>query len=272
MEQANDAARNRNQNVVPVIQGGSLYNRPLTQEEQQERATQLAMDFMPGGVGMTAKVTPKTKFEIAHEVAQRNAAKPISEGGLGLRPDNTAMERARAMGYADDAYRGSPTVNRPEPDVTLGWSSSAPEVANSYTAKNRLRGAEWGEGPSSFSPYVMPLKVRVDRTVDAGGSGWQSVPYGGSYTDINRIASDVSPGGVKVSNVIDMGSGRKQIVADSIASYPGSVRSRFAAFDPARRNEADLLGYANPRLLPWLAGGTAAGIYGASQLSDLVSP
>ena len=56
MEQWNDSARNRNQNVVPVIQGGSLYNRPMTQEEQQERATQLAMDFMPGGVGMTAKV------------------------------------------------------------------------------------------------------------------------------------------------------------------------------------------------------------------------
>ena len=41
--------------------------------------------------------------------AQRNAAKPISEGGLGLRSDNTPMERAEAMGYEPkrEVYHGS---------------------------------------------------------------------------------------------------------------------------------------------------------------------
>ena len=41
--------------------------------------------------------------------AQRNAAKPISEGGLGLRPNNTPMERAEAMGYEPkrEVYHGS---------------------------------------------------------------------------------------------------------------------------------------------------------------------
>lgn len=39
--------------------------------------------------------------------AQRNAAKPVSEGGLGLRPDNTPMERAEAMGFTTPGYHGT---------------------------------------------------------------------------------------------------------------------------------------------------------------------
>lgn len=43
----------------------------------------------------------------ALDLAQRNAALPVEQGGLGLRPDNTPMERAAALGYADDGYHGS---------------------------------------------------------------------------------------------------------------------------------------------------------------------
>ena len=35
----------------------------------------------------------------AHKAAQKNASLPISEGGLGLPANNTAMDRARAMGF-----------------------------------------------------------------------------------------------------------------------------------------------------------------------------
>ena len=45
---------------------------------------------------------PLTEFEQAHATAQRNAALPVSQGGLGLAPDNTAMDRARAMGFDVD--------------------------------------------------------------------------------------------------------------------------------------------------------------------------
>jgi len=68
-------------------------------------------------VGGVAKVASKARkgVDIAAEraeallTAQRNAAKPISEGGLGLRPDNTPMERAEAMGYEPkrEDYHGS---------------------------------------------------------------------------------------------------------------------------------------------------------------------
>ena len=68
-------------------------------------------------VGGVAKVASKARkgMDIAAErtealaTAQRNAAKPISEGGLGLRSDNTPMERAEAMGYEPkrEVYHGS---------------------------------------------------------------------------------------------------------------------------------------------------------------------
>ncbi len=47
---------------------------------------------------------------------------------------------------------------------------------------------------------------------------------------------------------------------------PTVVRSRFAAFDPARRHEADLLGQVNPELLPWLMGAGLLGGYGVSKV------
>jgi hypothetical protein len=66
-------------------------------------------------VGGVAKVASKARkgVDIAAEraeallTAQRNAAKPVSEGGLGLRPDNTPMERAEAMGFITPAYHGT---------------------------------------------------------------------------------------------------------------------------------------------------------------------
>ena len=42
---------------------------------------------------------------------------------------------------------------------------------------------------------------------------------------------------------------------------PTQIRSRFAAFDPARRYESDLLGAADPRLLGAIGLGTAGALY-----------
>jgi len=40
-----------------------------------------------------------TQYESSHKTAQRNAALPIEKGGLGLHSENTASDRAKAMGY-----------------------------------------------------------------------------------------------------------------------------------------------------------------------------
>jgi hypothetical protein len=57
----------------------------------------------------TTPKRPLTEFEQAHLTAQRNAALPVEKGGLGLAPDNTAMDRAMAMGFDVDnpVYHGT---------------------------------------------------------------------------------------------------------------------------------------------------------------------
>jgi len=57
----------------------------------------------------TTPKRPLTEFEQAHLTAQRNAALPVNQGGLGLPADNTAMDRARAMGFDVDnpVYHGT---------------------------------------------------------------------------------------------------------------------------------------------------------------------
>lgn len=57
----------------------------------------------------------------------------------------------------------------------------------------------------------------------------------------------------------------------SHAVPPENIRSRFAAFDPAKRGSSDLLGYADPRLLGMIAGGTGGGI-ALNKLLQLQAP
>jgi hypothetical protein len=58
----------------------------------------------------------------------------------------------------------------------------------------------------------------------------------------------------------DPGRGPAKLIDVLAVFEPSQIRSRFAAFDPARINEADLLGFADPRLLGLTAAGTAAGL------------
>lgn len=81
------------------------------------------------GDGQAMSLPAKTEFELAHEVAQRNAALPIEQGGLGLPPNNTAMQRAEAMGFDTPAYHGGRGDINNFNDEFLGLSTGA-ESAN----------------------------------------------------------------------------------------------------------------------------------------------
>jgi hypothetical protein len=61
------------------------------------------MEIVPNNISKF----PKTDGEIRSEIAQRNAALPISEGGLGLPANNMPMDRANAPDmFQTDAYHG----------------------------------------------------------------------------------------------------------------------------------------------------------------------
>ena len=70
--------------------------------------------YEKGGNNKAMSQRPLTEFEQAHLIAQRNAALPVSQGGLGLAPDNTAMDRARALGFDVDTIYTHRSRNTPD--------------------------------------------------------------------------------------------------------------------------------------------------------------
>ena len=284
--------------------------------------------------GLLDEPAPKlTEFEQRHLTAQKNAALPVEQGGLGLPEGNTAMDRARAMG-AIDAYHGSPNeiigpnFNRQSAGVTPTntfdsadanvFASSSPTVASEYaqigkTSRNpydefyslsvdkrneliplfnKIVGKDasrddvynilksmtqsgnkegaYGELAKQLgvvdnvSENVMPLMIMgKSHTVD-----WKNTPW--RETEMQRKISEAKQSGADYllnKNIIDSMTGTG--VADSFAVLnPSAVRSRFAAFDPKRRHEADLLGYADPYLLGAMGAGGLLGLGGYSLMND----
>ena len=239
-------------------------------------------------VGGAMMQRPKTEFEILHDTAQRNAALPKEQGGLGLPANNTYIDRANVM-YPTDAYHGGNSLIK-EADYNYSgkgkdqygsaalYTGSDPSIANSHVNQIESGG------------NVMPLRINREGHVEhdkAGNltasqiknlikaspdeyalSNFGDVEYEGankvlgnavnSYKDVgdgelltqmNMINNDFYTGhpqkfnekiseltGIKGLNV-DVGGGNQFYL-----SYkPENIRSRFAAFDPMRRHEADIL-------------------------------
>jgi len=212
-------------------------------------------------VGGVAKAAGKArKADVAAEraeallTAQRNAAKPISEGGLGLRPDNTPMERAEAMGFKDGLYHGA--VNDfPFFEVNERrnvYATDEPVIADIYAnAVGRHRGLR----EVNAGPNVIPLMYRGEliEVSDRGptGGGWVrdnlaekigEAPRRNLYKELPSKGFS----GAKVTDMDDLGGRQTQYVFPD----PTVLRSRFAAFDPAKLTSPDLLaGVAGPTVL-----------------------
>ena len=200
-------------------------------------------------IGMVRKAAP---MDEALRIAQKNAAKPVSEGGLGLPPDNTPMDRARAMGYMD-AYHGTNDViegqmtremagkKTANPTTGLGISvaTNAPE-ASRYTK-------DFGSGGN---PNVMPLMVRAGNVYDMPYKELNDLAMG-LFTAPGKTNSERYKAAKKIAEKRGKelgGEGYDTVRAfagtpheELFVPDPSRIRSRFAAFDPARINENNLL-------------------------------
>ena len=236
----------------------------------------------------------------AMRIAQANAAKPTSEGGLGLRPDNTAMERAQAMGFDTEIYHGS-SKEKPKPIYEDGFylGMTEPELQEITSIG---KGVGKGEGGAFFGTdvksiargYAAPSKEQAGatyplmvRSQDYLESGFNKPMTGDEQQWLDDLekynrsldrnknryfkeqilkSQKEGKGGAVFRNTedaaVDIGSVPP---SDIYAITNAPVRSRFAAFDPAKRYESDLLGAANPVLLGSIAAGTGAGLYGYNQ-------
>jgi hypothetical protein len=195
----------------------------------------------------------------ALETARQNAVKM-----LGLPETNTAMDRAKALGFVDDGYHGTLS-----PDYILehGFSkrevdgrsfkptftSNTPEAANTYAT-------DFERVTDGTGAAVFPLKVRLGQSKEADWGG-------AKYSDVgNKVWRDIFAAqrngfdSYVAKNIKDpFHSDAKVLPHDVRATFsPSQVRSRFAAFDPARINDNDLLGAATPAMMATLAGGAIA--------------
>ena len=116
-----------------------------------------------GQRGAVGTQRPLTEFEQAHLLAQQRAALPVNQGGLGLAPDNTAMDRARAMGFDVDnpVYHGTNWDVR-EFDLSRSGSSSGAEQYGTgvYTATNPTLASGYAN-PRMEGANVLPLVTRM---------------------------------------------------------------------------------------------------------------
>jgi hypothetical protein len=208
--------------------------------------------------------------QAALDLAQQRAALPVEQGGLGLPANNTAADRAKAMGFDVEAYHGTNASDITKFD--LGKSSRGEGTSVALTPENA----------QAYGNITYPLKVDQQKIFDPTNKDQlkelksyvenliqQQKPYDkdslsfypftskkvlenlanpetGAYYLENEIISK-SLKDLGYSGSIGMESGQSQLKIFN----PDQIRSRFAAFDPFRRTAATAaaMGVALPDLL-----------------------
>ena len=154
---------------------------------------------------------PLTEFEQAHLIAQRNAALPVSQGGLGLAPDNTAMDRARAMGFAVDTpvYHGTGAdFDAFDPNLLKETSQYMKGI---FTTDNPNIAGNYGD-------IIYPLVQKQ------------------GYTLKDKRLDKLK--GITPKQIDTIRDKEKSIF---VTNNPQNIRSRFAAFDPMKKESSNLL-------------------------------
>jgi hypothetical protein len=169
----------------------------------------------------------------ALDTAQRNAALPVDEGGLGLPKDNTPEMRAMAMGFDTPVYHATDV---PEDFSTFIPSTKGKLGAGIYTSPS----AKYTEKYVDDNARIMPLLTR---------GNYANEDVGTEISDkIRQEMYDINPNfavqewKARTSQELkNLGYAGKDVDKERVVFAPENVRSRFAAFDPMRSKEADIL-------------------------------
>lgn len=204
-----------------------------------------------GGIGSIRLVGP---FSKAHKVAQKNAALPVEQGGLGLAKNNTAQERAAAMGFNTQRplYHGT-TADFNE--FSLGHTNKAEKVrlgpqgiiATSFSPK---LASNW---PSSTEGVqVMPLYGKTKEAWNPSDKFDAALARDYIYDKSKQLLDDNELKEWTTAE-LDLGpsffkhfdySGGLHNIEDTenfVTHKPENLRSIFAAFDPKKAESKNLL-------------------------------
>lgn len=192
---------------------GSVFGVP---EDVQQRTIDRAMEA--ASIAAPIKRAFSAPQDEALRLAQERAALPVERGGLGLPPNNTAEQRAAAMGFNKTAFHATDADILTFDNAKLG-TNTAHNTGDEDAIKSAMRG-HW------FSDRDLTNKD----------------PRGYMFGNVSYPVKLANP---KIINDKEFHS-KSFIVKD-----PDNIRSRFAAFDPFRRNVATAaaMGVAAPDLL-----------------------
>lgn len=205
----------------------------------------------------TTKLIGKTAQELAHEVAQKNAVEM-----LGLHPENTAMERARALGFNvnEPVYHGTGAdikqfnplladtrrkTGTPTGSIVV---SSNPDTASTYA--NMTSGEwikNWDEGGNVIPMYLRKNKSLVVNAAEPNYTpNWNNLlikkyPEIETTNELAALAKNMGKESATIKNIKDNAVMSSAEGNTTFVFKPELLRSKFAAFDPARANEPDLL-------------------------------
>ena len=192
----------------------------------------------------------KPSSKEANEVARQRAALPKDKGGLGLPANNTAEQRAQAMGYDKDVYHGTNEDFTSFKGDQPIFATEDPEIAKLY-GKNiyplKTRGEEMtvsdltDEGHGHFAENLAKELGLFD----------EADQFKNSDNRERELINALKERGIdrlKITDMSDMGGVQTQ---HALPAGSDNVRSRNAAFDPFRRSAAvaTSMGVAAPDLM-----------------------
>lgn len=224
---------------------------------------------------------PKTQYEENMALAQQRAALPVEQGGLGLAPDNTPMDRAKSIGF--NVSRVSSRQPLSEAPLTIYYHAtdrdikSFPEVSTGYNSSTFTEPTQVQRYANFVTPdfdfadnfasqyekgaNVMPLVLRINKDIDLSGginpeqALEMGLPRTAKYMNStntwqlfdNEVGKNVKKSlkekGYDSAYLTEENPTNGDYKESIAVLDPSRIRSRFAAFDPFRRNEADLLAF-----------------------------
>lgn len=225
------------------------YPTPATGGTRDQIMAAVMQAAINAGPGITKMVAPQ---EQALRLAQQRAALPVEQHGLGLPADNTPQQRAAAMG------------------AEFGWGhgSNNPDIT---TFKPSKTGAQ---GPGIYATNYLPETNMYSSLKDTGNTSYPLAVFkdealisklNNPYDELKVAADDELISELfkrnKSAIITNQEPTPDWLLKQGVSEYPerqhyvsvnpDNFRSRFAAFDPWRRNSAlaASLGVAAPDLL-----------------------
>jgi len=209
---------------------------------------------LPVGMGIK-DVSKHYPQQAALDLAQQRAALPVEQGGLGLPANNTAADRAKAMGFDVEAYHGTaskdiqkfmPEGGTPEGEKTLEWYKNR-QAQNKPVGYMAFRGGSFfspkADYAGSYAPegtgVMYPVNLRMENPLSLLPNAQ------GRYSATN--APDIN----KTIDAMILQDSLDKSINEIAIIDPAQIRSRFAAYDPFRKDvaTATAMGVALPDLL-----------------------